>query len=74
MPYPPARKLTIDDVYDSTGKPCPDVLKAHFLQEGRLSDECALKIITQCTAVLRAEQTMLEIEAPLTGMSRPKIL
>lgn len=54
-------------MYDAKGKPRIDVLKQHFVSEGRVQEECALKIITECTALLRAEKTMLDIEAPLTG-------
>jgi len=67
VPLPPSKRLTVADVYDSKGKPRPDVLKQHFVLEGRLSNECALKIINDGTALLRAEKTMIDIEAPVTG-------
>lgn len=67
MPLPPSKKLTTAEVYDSKGKPKIDVLKQHFVAEGRLSDECALRIIQEGTALLRAEKTMLDIDAPVTG-------
>lgn len=67
VPLPPAKRLTVADVYDSRGKPRPDVLKQHFVLEGRLSDECALRIINDGSALLRAEKTMIDIEAPVTG-------
>ena len=67
VPQPPAHKLTISDVYGAGEKPDIDLLKNHFCMEGRLEEECALKIIEQCTAILSEEKTMLEIEAPLTG-------
>ncbi|KAF6020044.1 hypothetical protein EB796_021637 [Bugula neritina] len=66
VPLPPSKRLTVADVYDSKGKPRPDVLKQHFVLEGRLSNECALKIINDGTALLRAEKTMIDIEAPVT--------
>lgn len=71
MPLPPSKRLSIDDVFDTKGKPRPDVLKQHFVLEGRISDECALKIINDATAILRAEKTMLDIEAPVTGTPGP---
>lgn len=67
VPLPPSKRLTVADVYDAKGKPKPDVLKQHFVLEGRLSDECALRIINDGTALLRAEKTMIDIEAPVTG-------
>ena len=68
VPLPPAKRLSAADVYDSKGKPKPDVLKQHFILEGRLTDECALRILNEGTALLRAEKTMLDIEAPVTGV------
>lgn len=67
VPLPPAKRLTAADVYDAKGKPRPDVLKQHFILEGRLSNECAMKIINDGSALLRAEKTMIDIEAPVTG-------
>lgn len=67
VPLPPAKRLTVADVYDAKGKPRPDILKQHFVLEGRLSDECALRIINDGSALLRAEKTMIDIEAPVTG-------
>lgn len=67
VPLPPSKRLSIADVYDSRGKPRVDILKQHFVSEGRIEDECALKIINDGTALLRAEKTMLDIEAPVTG-------
>ncbi|XP_067945528.1 serine/threonine-protein phosphatase 2B catalytic subunit 3-like isoform X2 [Watersipora subatra] len=66
VPLPPAKRLSIADVYDAKGKPKPDVLKQHFVLEGRLSDECAMRIISEGTSLLRAEKTMIDIEAPVT--------
>ena len=74
VPLPPAKRLTVADVFDAKGKPRPDVLKQHFVLEGRLSDECALRIINDGTALLRAEKTMIDIEAPVTGRILAKLL
>lgn len=64
---PPIDRLTMVDVFDSNGKPKADVLKNHFLREGRIDEDVALKIISAGTELLAQEPTMLEVEAPITG-------
>ncbi|KAL3317809.1 protein phosphatase 3, catalytic subunit [Cichlidogyrus casuarinus] len=66
VPYPPSHRLTVKEVYDARGKPNADELKKHFLLEGRLTKDAALQIINDGAALLRAEQTILNIEAPVT--------
>ncbi|VDD80572.1 unnamed protein product, partial [Mesocestoides corti] len=48
------------------GKPNIEKLKQHFLLEGRVTDEAALKIINDGAALLREEANVLEIDAPVT--------
>ena len=68
VPFPPSNKLTMAEVFDSrTNKPKPEVLKQHFILEGRLDEQTALKIIKGGAAILKDEDTMIELEAPVTG-------
>lgn len=65
--FPISERLKSDDVYERrTGKPRSEVLKEHFIKEGRIDEEAALRIIKECTELFKLEKTMLDIEAPVT--------
>lgn len=45
-----------------------EFIKQHFFLEGRLSNKQALDIIYTATGILKNEPTLLELDAPLTGL------
>lgn len=66
--FPPKKKLNQNEVFDArTGKPQPEVLKQHFIVEGRIEESAALRIIQEGATLLKTENTMIDIEAPVTG-------
>jgi hypothetical protein len=69
-PPPPTYRLTIADLFDTStggGKPRLDRLREHLFAEGRLEENAALMIIECGENLLRSENTLIELEAPITG-------
>ncbi|CAM2723808.1 unnamed protein product [Rotaria socialis] len=70
VPEPPACPLDIGDLFskpsDPNDKPNLEKLKQHIILEGHLTECAALRIIENGATLLRAEPTLLHIDAPLT--------
>ena len=62
---PTGKILGLKDVFDDNGKPLPDVLKEHLLQEGRVEEEVALKILSDGTDLLKQEPNLLHVSPPV---------
>lgn len=76
LPPPPTYRLTIADLFDTStggGKPKLDRLREHLLAEGRLEEDAALKIIECGEHLLRSENTLIDLEAPITGNKKEAI-
>ena len=64
---PPSNKLKITDIFDpQTNKPKMEILRQHLINEGRIEESAVLKIINNGATLLRAEKTLIEIDAPVT--------
>ena len=58
------------EVFDSaTGKPKPEVLREHFMLEGRLDEVTALKILKEGADILRTENNLIKVQDPINGSS-----
>ncbi|WBW70873.1 serine/threonine protein phosphatase PP2B (calcineurin A) catalytic subunit Ppb1 [Schizosaccharomyces osmophilus] len=65
----PAAYLPTDSEFFDTnepGKPDLHFLRNHFIREGRLSEEQCLYIIKHATEILRSEENLIEVDAPIT--------
>lgn len=73
--FPPKHKLTVAEVFNGrNGQPNLELLKKYFIAEGRVDETTALRIIQDGAALLKAENTMIDIEAPVTVSSSRKML
>lgn len=71
---PPAPKIPKDkELFPIEGTAVPNVqfLKAHFFDEGKLSEEQVCRIVEAGTELLANEPNLLEIPAPITS-KKPK--
>lgn len=69
----PATFIPTDEQFWSKERPdLPDIkfLKEHFYREGRLSESQALYILEKGKEILKQEENLLEIPAPVTGNTK----
>jgi hypothetical protein len=43
-------------------------LQQHFIDEGRLTNQCALELIKHAAMILRKEPNLLQLKDPMTGI------
>lgn len=65
VPYPASQVLTNEQFFDGD-KPNLETLKTHLFAEGRLHEDHIFYLINTATEILRNEDTLIEVEAPLT--------
>lgn len=66
MPPPVAKIFDVGDIFGSDGKPDTEALMTHFKNEGRVSAGAALRLIQETAAILRKEENVLHVPAPVT--------
>jgi len=66
VPMPYAERLSEEKLFGKSGKLDLALLKDHLVHEGRLSDTCADRVISEGTRVLAEEPTLLEVASPVT--------
>ncbi len=64
---PPEELFYLQDPSTGVLKPNVELLKDHFLHEGRLTEPQAMFILEQTTALMRTEPNMLHVASPVTG-------
>jgi len=67
VPPPTRHILTVAEAFDENGKPRPDVLKEHFLKEGRVEEEVLFRIVGLAELLFAREPNLLEVNSPCTG-------
>ncbi|THH01606.1 hypothetical protein EW026_g1105 [Hermanssonia centrifuga] len=63
---PPDELFYLQDPSTGVLKPNVELLKDHFLHEGRLTEPQAMFILEQTTALMRTEPNMLHVASPVT--------
>ncbi|CAK7893101.1 serine/threonine-protein phosphatase 2B catalytic subunit A1 [[Candida] anglica] len=64
---PPATKIPTDaQLFLPDGRPNCDFLRDHFIHEGRLREDQAIRILRDATQLLASEPNLLDVPAPVT--------
>lgn len=67
IPYPESSLLTERDLFDgSTNLPSISRLRKHLEREGRLDENCALRLIKQAGDIFRQEPNIVKVNRPVT--------
>ena len=66
VPYPATNRLSVNETFDEHNLPRIEIIREHFYNEGRLSEEAAKKIIITAKALLHKEPNLLHIKSPVT--------
>jgi len=67
VPYPETAHLDSDMIFDpTTDLPSLNLLRTHFIKEGRLTVDAARKILTKTAALFRTRPNIQHIQAPVT--------
>ena len=64
---PDDQDFYVPDVQAGVHKPNVRLLREHFINEGRLTEQQAIWILDQTTTLLTQEPNMLQIDGPVTG-------
>jgi len=65
--FPESKKLSMSDVFNEVGKnPKADVLRDHFVREGQLEEEVAIRIVNEGKDMMKSEKNLLQVSSPVT--------
>lgn len=66
--------LTEAQLFDEiTGLPSLEVLKKHLIAEGKIEISAVFRIVNLVTDILRKEENVVKIRAPITGKRQTSI-
>lgn len=67
VPYPETQILTEDDLFNgSTGLPSISRLSKHLQNQGRVDEQCALRLVELARDIFRLEPNIVRVERPVT--------
>ena len=65
---PITKKLTETELWSEDGTIDLELLKNHLKGEGRLDHVAATRLVNAGADILRKEENLIEVDAPITGM------